>query len=508
MESAFRNFVRRFSRVLGIACILGYPALASEAPRNIVLILADDLGYGDLSSYGARHYRTPNIDRLAIEGRHFTDAHSPHPVCTPTRYSLMTGRYSWRTWAGSANVWSDDPLLIEEGRYTLPMLLRSSGYTTGIVGKWHLGYGRPGSENWTEAGVDYNGEIKPGPLEVGFDYYFGIPHVGQQPHVFIEDHRVVGLRPESPLRLHRDDRWANRTSYLERFGFPPRHHFTGGQGALYDHRELAIRLTERAEGWIRDNAGKPFFLYFAHRNTHGPIIPNERFRGKSGIGTYGDFVLELDWSVGQILDTLDALGLAEDTLVLFSSDNGAVVRDGGTGPGSGRHRVNGSLRGQKTEAYEGGQRVPLLARWPAAIKAGSQSDALVALTDMLATCSELLGTELPDGAGPDSFSFLGALLDRDPQSPARASLVHNSYRGGFGVREGDWKLLLFQGGGGRPVGGGGWNPFDYDRAEPYGQLYNLNLDLGERRNLYTDEPKRVARMAQTLKRIRASGGSR
>lgn len=497
------SVVRRFARILLPAALACLPAWSADAPRNIVLILADDLGYGDLSSYGAKHYQTPNIDRLATEGRRFTDAHSPHPVCTPTRYGLMTGRYSWRTWAGSANVWSDDPLLIEENRFTLPMLLKAAGYATAIVGKWHLGFGRPDGENWTEAGVDYNGAIAPGPLEVGFDYFFGIPHVGQQPHVFIENHRVVGLRKESPLQLLRDERWLNRTSYLERFGFPPRHYFVGGRGALYDHRELAVELTRQAERWIRDQAGERFFLYFAHRNTHGPITPNQRFLGQSGIGTYGDFVLELDWSVGRILDALDELGLTEDTLVLFSSDNGAVVRADASG-----HRVNGPLRGQKTEAYEGGQRVPLLARWPSAIAAGTQSRELVALTDMLATFAELLGRGLPDGAGPDSFSFLGSLLDQPPGRPARTSLVHNSYRGGFGIREGIWKLLMFQGGGGRPVGGGGWNPFDYDREQPYGQLYNLDQDLGETRNLYADEPERVAGMVQLLKRIRTSGSSR
>ncbi len=476
-------------------------ALTAQEPKNIVLILADDLGFGDLSSYGATAYETPHIDRLAKEGRQFTDAHTPHPVCTPTRYGLMTGRYSWRTWAGTANVWSDDPLLIEEGRFTLPMLLKAAGYKTGIVGKWHLGYGRPGGENWTDAGVDYNSKIAPGPLEVGFDYYFGIPHVGQQPHVFIENHRVAGLTRESPLEMHRDDRWLSRISYLERFGFPPRHHFTGGVGALYDHKELALKLTEKAVSWIREQANEPFFLYFAHRNTHGPIIPNERFRGKSGVGTYGDFVLELDWSVGQVLNALDELGLANDTLVLFSSDNGAVYRDL---PG---HQVNGPLRGQKTEAYEGGQRVPLLARWPGHVEPGSKSDTLVALTDMFATFADLLGKTLPDGAGPDSFSFLGSLANRDQKLPARTSLVHNGYRGGFGIRAGDWKLLMFQGGGGRNVGGGAWNPFDYDRTIPYGQLYNLREDIGERRNRYADESERVAGMMRLLRTIRSAGGS-
>ncbi len=476
--------------------------LVAQQPRNIVLILADDLGYGDLSAYGATAYETPNIDRLANEGRLFTDAHSPHPVCTPTRYGLMTGRYSWRTWAGTANVWSDDPLLIEEGRYTLPMLLKDAGYKTGMVGKWHLGYGRPGGENWTDAGVDYNGKIAPGPLEVGFDYYFGIPHVGQQPHVFIENHRVAGLTKESPLRLHRDDRWTAKASYLERLGFPPRHYFTGGLGALYDHRELALQLTEKAVAWMRENSGEPFFLYFAHRNTHGPVIPNERFRDKSGIGPYGDFVLELDWSVGQVLNAIDGLGSGDETLVVFSSDNGAVHRNLPS------HRVNGPLRGQKTEAYEGGQRVPLLARWPGRIEPGSRSDSLVALTDMLATLAELLGESLPEGAGPDSYSFLGALLGRSQSTPVRASLVHNGYFGGYGIREGDWKLLMFQGGGGRSVSGGIWHPFQYDRTIPNGQLYNLIDDPSEARNLYLDEPERVERMTQLLKRIRRAGGSR
>ncbi len=476
-------------------------AFGADHPRNIVLILADDLGYGDLSSYGATHFRTPNIDRLAREGLRFTDAHSPHPVCTPTRYGLLTGRYSWRTWAGTSNVWSDDPLLIEEGRYTLPQLLREAGYATAIVGKWHLGFGRPGSEHWTEAGVDYNQRIAPGPLEVGFDYFFGIPHVGQQPHIFIENHRVVGLQPDSPLRLLRDRRWLGRLSYRERVAYPPRHQFLGGRGALYDHRELAVQLTRRAEDWLREHATEPFFLYFAHRNTHGPIIPHERFRGRSGIGPYGDFVLELDWSVGRILDALDDLGLADDTLVLFSSDNGGVVRD------AGGHRVNGPLRGQKTEAYEGGQRVPLLARWPGRVTAGAESSALVALTDTLATCAELLNRELPPGAGPDSFSFLGALLGRKPSRPVRTSLVHNGYHGGFAIREGAWKLLPFQGGGGRSAEGGRWNPFASDSSRPYGQLYNLDDDLGERRNLFTEEPERVARLTRLLKRIRTADGS-
>jgi arylsulfatase A-like enzyme len=492
------------TRLAGSVCAawlcLALAAAAAERP-NIVFILADDFGYGDLSSYGATKVHTPNIDRLAAEGRLFSDAHSPHPVCTPTRYSLMTGRYSWRTWAGTANVWSDDPLLIEEGRYTLPMLLHDAGYRTAIVGKWHLGFGRPGGENWDdETGVDYNKKIAPGPLEVGFDYYFGIPHVGQFPHIFIENHHVVGLRAESPLTLVRDDRWLRRTSYLERYGYPPRHAFKGGEGAIYEQGEVALELTRRAQAWLESNADEPFFLYFAHRNVHSPLEPNERFRGKSEIGVYGDFILELDWSVGKILETLDQLGVSKDTLVFFSSDNGAVQMGHQPAPivDYNGHRANGPLRGQKTEAYEGGQRVPLLARWPGHIPAGSRSHALVALTDTIATLAELLDRKLPAGAAPDSFSYLPALLDRAPTGPVRKLLVHDSYRGGFGIREGDWKLLMIQG------GGIGWNPYDFDRNQPYGQLYNLASDPAEQTNLYAQRPDLVERLSKLLREVRTA----
>ena len=484
-------------------------ALLAERKPNIVFILADDLGYGDLSSYGATLIETPNIDRLAIEGRKFIDAHSPHPVCTPTRYSLMTGRYSWRTWAKTANVWSTDPMLINDDQYTLPKLLGDAGYQTALVGKWHLSYGRPGSPGWDDVkGIDYNGKIAPGPLEAGFDYYFGVPHVGQQPHVFIENHHVLGLTAESPLELVMDDRWLHRTSYLERHMYPPRHHFDGGESAKYRQEDVALKLTEKAVDWLNQSARDketPFFLYFAHRNVHGPLAPHERFVGKSEIGVYGDFLLELDWSVGQILDTLDELGIAENTLVFFSSDNGAVQR--GHQPtvyvNHNGHMANGPLRGQKTESLEGGHRVPLLARWPGRIPEGTTSDALVALTDTMATLAELTRREIPDDAAPDSFSFLGALLDQEPTEAPRRALVHESYRGGYGIRVDDWKLLMIQGGGGI-----GWRPFDNDRNQPNGQLYNLKEDLKELNNLYGSQPERVSQMTELLRKIRTSPSSR
>lgn len=481
---------------------------SAEKP-NIVFILADDLGYGDLSCYGASKVKTPNIDRLAREGRTFSDAHSPHSVCCPTRYSLMTGRYSWRTWAKTANVWSTDPMLIEDDQHTLPKLLKESGYETALIGKWHLGYGRPGAPGWDDVrGIDYNGKIAPGPLEAGFDYYFGVPHVGQEPHVFIENHHVVGLTPDSPLELVMDDRWRHRPSYLERHMYPPRHHFDGGKGAVYRQQDVALKLTEKSLEWLKQSAkneDKPFFLYFAHRNVHGPYAPNERFVGKSEIGVYGDFLLELDWSVGQILDTLDTLNLTNNTLVFFSSDNGGVQM--GHKPASfvnhNGHMTNGALRGQKTESLEGGHRVPLLARWPGRIKAGSSSAALVALTDTMATLAELLESELPEGAGPDSISYLGTLLDREPKEPIRRVLVHDNYRGGYGIRVDDWKLLMIQGGGGI-----GWSPWDNDRSKPNGQLYNLREDIKELDNRYEHQPERVAEMVERLRAIRISPSSK
>lgn len=495
---------------LGQLLLLSSVSLLATAKPNIVFILADDLGYGDLSSYGAIKVRTPNIDRLATEGQKFTDAHSPHSVCTPSRYSLITGRYSWRTWAKTANVWSTDPMLIDDGQYTLPKLLSYAGYRTALVGKWHLGYGRSGASGWDGVkGVDYNGKIAPGPLEAGFDYYFGIPHVGQEPHIFIENHHVVGLRPDSPLELVLDDRWLHQASYLDRHMYPPRHHFEGGDGAKYKQQDVAFKLTDKAVGWLtqrtKEDGNDPFFLYFAHRNVHGPYAPHERFVGKSEIGVYGDFLLELDWSVGRILDTLDELGLTDDTLVFFSSDNGGVQM--GHKPvdfvNHNGHMTNGPLRGQKTESLEGGHRIPLLARWPGHIEAGSTSDTLVALTDIMATLAELTGHELGDDEGPDSCSFLGALLNQESTQPARRILVHENYRGGYGIRVDNWKLLMIQGGGGI-----GWSPFDNDHSKPNGQLYNLKEDLKELNNLYAKNPERVIEMAYLLREIRNTPSSR
>jgi len=483
---------------------------------NIVFILADDLGYGDLSSFGATKVNTPNIDRLANEGMKFINAYSPHSVCTPTRYSLMTGRYAWRTWNGHITVWSNDPLLIDTSRVTLPKVLKKAGYQTAIIGKWHLGFGSPDTPGWDPVkGPDYNRPLKPGPLEVGFDYFYGIPHVGQKPHVYIENHDVVGLAEGDSMEIVLDERWTDRAAYQERIGVP-RHQFAGNESARYEHGDLAIHLTEKAVDYIEQEHEEPFFLYFAHRNVHGPLTPNEKFKGTSEIGVYGDFINELDWSVGEILDALDRQGLTENTIIFLSSDNGGVKNyldsrrvdfDG--------HYINGPFFGQKTEAYEGGIHVPLLVRWPGTIEPGTQSDHFVALTDVFATMSEFTGYEMPWNAGEDSYSFLHALQGSEPTGTVRDHVVVDATSGLMGIRKGPWKLITGQGGGGVHwdaennfrILTHAWN-FPEDLEGPPGQLYNLEEDIGESNNLYYQYPEKVVELRSMLREIKYSGRSR
>ena len=496
-----------FAYAVVTACLSGQAVRAIDKP-NVVVILADDLGYGDLSCQGATKVHTPNIDRLAVEGRRFTDAHSPASVCTPTRYNLLTGRYAWRTWNSSGTVWANDPMLIDPDRFTLADLMKRQGYRTACLGKWHLGFGSPEMSGWDDVlGPDYNGPLRPGPLDVGFDYFWGIPHVGQLPHVIIENDRVLGLEADDPIRMLPDKRPGFEKNYLERprLGLAAALGVSGGKAARYEHENLAIMLTDRAVRWIREQSSEqPFFLYLAHRNIHGPLRPNPRFRGKSEIGVYGDFLLELDWSVGEVLNTLDEQGLADNTLVIFTSDNGAIqtyreIVDSAEIQG---HKINGLLRGQKTDAYEGGCRVPLLARWPGRIPPGTNSDALVALTDLLATFADYFEVSLPENAGEDSFSFLGAMLGHKPRQVVREALVTDSFRAVMAIRRGDWKLILSQNGGGVAT-----HDLPVDPEKPVAQLYELDRDVGESTNLYEKYPDRVRSLTELLATYQKTGRS-
>ena len=484
---------------------------------NIVFILADDLGYGDLGCFGATKVQTPRIDRLASEGVSFTNAYSPHSVCTPTRYSLMTGRYAWRTWNGHETVWANDPMLIDSSRTTLPEILKSAGYRTAIIGKWHLGFGSPNSPGWDDQeGPDYNLELNPGPLEAGFDYFYGIPHVGQQPHMFIENHHVVGLDPDEPMEIILDERYTDRASYVNRDNMPPAHKFKGYGSARYEHEDVAVILTDKAVKWIEAESNEPFFLYFAHRNIHTPLKPNDRFANSSEIGKYGDFIHELDWSVGEILDALDRMGLTDNTIVFLASDNGGVkdYQDSKIIEIIG-HRPNGPFFGQKTECYEGGVHIPFIVKWPGVVQKNSKSEKLVALTDTYATIAELLNHPLLWNEGEDSFSYLSELQGTLSDQPERQCVVTDSKCGLFAIRKGDWKFITGQGG-----GGAHWNEDEHvrivthkwnykdDADNPPGQLYNLRIDPGETNNLYYSHPEKVAELRDKLREIQYSGRSR
>lgn len=498
------SFFRKVSLLLAPLAVFHAANATKPVRPNIIVILADDLGYGDLGCYGATKVKTPNIDRLASEGMRFTNAHSPSSVCTPSRYNLMTGRYCWRTWVGHGCIWANDPLVIEETRMTIASLLRSMGYATGCIGKWHLGFGKPGTPGWDDLlGPDFNGELRPGPLDVGFDYFYGMPAVGQDPNIFIEGRRVVNLSPNDPIRFISDTRSEYRVDYLKRPHTTPTNlQMVSGKSAEYQFDDAALLLTKKAIDFIEKQREKPFFLYFAHRNIHDPLRPNARFKGTSKIGVYGDFINELDWSVGEVLATLDRLKLTDNTVVIFSSDNGGVQAykriDHAEIQG---HRINGPLRGQKTEVYEGGQRVPFIVRWPGHVASGRKSAVLVANTDLLATFAELVDYKMPRDAGEDSFSFLSTLLGKSYSQPARKSLVTDSMMGIFAVQEGPWKLIVGQ-------GGGGFYPQDKSRpqppstTEPAGQLYNLADDLGETKNLYAEKPNIVKHLTALLEKIR------
>ncbi len=469
---------------------------------NIVFIMADDLGYGDLSCYGAEKVQTPIIDSLARDGVLFTDAHAPAAVCTPTRYGILTGRYCWRTQLKVDCLFGHDPLLIEEGRMTVASLLKSTGYTTACIGKWHLGFGRDYP--------DWNGELKPGPLEVGFDYYFGVPVTNAQaPYVYVENHRVVGLDAKDPIRLGED----SKTNLMY-----------GGTKARYKADELALTTTAKAVSFIERSKDRPFFLYFTPSNVHGPYTPNARFRGTSSCGVYCDFIRELDWSVSEVLSALERSGVADNTLVIFTSDNGGLYSRQAYDMG---HRVNADLLGQKTDAWEGGHRVPFVARWPKRIKAGSRSDELICLVDFMATAAAVAGADLPRDAGPDSFNILPALLGNAGGKPARGgAVILASYSGMLAVREGDWMLILGRGSGGttteyfkhygmrleelgrKTTGWAVKGMGEPDPSLPRGQLYNLAKDRGQAINVYKDHPEIVQRLTGLLIEYRAHGRSR
>lgn len=462
-------------------------SLAQDLP-NVVIILADDMGQGDPRAYNPdSRVPTPHLDRLAAEGCRLTDAHSPSSVCTPTRYGVLTGRYCWRGRMKKGVGNGRSPLLIEKGRTTIAALLKARGYRTSCVGKWHLGLG-------SGKRTDYDAPLKPGPLEVGFDHFFGIPaSLDMAPYCFVEDHRptapFTGTTPGSKQARQGGGGFWRKGQMAEGFR----------------HVDVQPKLIERAVKIIdaQSKSEKPFFLYLPLAAPHTPWLPTKPFSGKAeGAGIYGDFVHMVDHGVGEVLAALDRNGVTKNTLIVFTSDNGAHWT-----PGDKKkfpHRANGARRGQKADIWEGGHRVPFIARWPARIPKGRVSDQLACLTDFFATVAGIVGVELPNDAAEDSYDLLPALTGAAPRSATRTSVIHHSVSGRFSLRDGDWKLIEGLGSGGfsnprnvKPKPGG-----------PKGQLYNLAADPAEAKNLWLDDPERVARMMTKLQGIKDAGRSR
>ncbi len=481
-------------------------ALAAERPPNIVVILADDVGYGDVSCYGATRVHTPNIDRIAQDGLRFTSGYCSASVCTPTRFSMLTGRYAFRQ-PGTGIAPPNATALIQPGTVTLASLLHDAGYATAIIGKWHLGLGSGQQPDW-------NGELNPGPLEIGFDYCFMFPTTNDRvPSVYVENHRVVNLDPADPITVSntnpdgqpdgialRDQLrmdWShghNNTVHngIGRIGF-----MSGGKAALWRDEDLADKWVEKSTAWIAQHKDKPFLLVLTPHDVHVPRMPNERFQGATPMGYRGDAIAELDWTVGQILDELDRQGLTDNTLVIFSSDNGPVLDDGykdGAIEMLGDHKPAGPFRGGKTTVYEGGTRVPLLVRWPGHVQPGV-SDQMVCTIDLPASLGALVGTTtLPDGACPDSFNVLGALLG-EPGAVGRDHLVQqdNSGKFHFGLRVGDWKLVVHH---------------KTAKSQEAVELYNLADDPGETHDMAAEHPERVQKLNTLLNQIMAGTGTR
>jgi len=476
---------------------------------NIVIIYADDLGYGDVSSYGAQRVTTPNMDRLAVEGLRFTDAYAAAATCTPSRYALLTGEYAWRR-EGTGIARGDAPLIIEPGRTTVPALLGRAGYTSGVVGKWHLGLG--------EGRPDWNGTLAPGPLEVGFDYAFLIPATGDRvPTVYVENHHVVGLDPDDPIVVSFDEEVGDDPTgftHPDMLKVPadPQHSQTivngisrigsmsGGNAARWVDEDMADVIAGKAVSFIEENQERPFFLFFSLHDIHVPRVPHPRFIGTTDMGPRGDAIVQVDWCVGQVLETLDRLNLEENTLVVFTSDNGPVLNDGYMDEAVervGDHRMAGPLRGGKYSSFEGGTRVPFLVRWPARVRPG-ESSALFSQVDFLASFAALTGQQLAASDGPDSYDLLDTLMGLS--EVGRPHLIQQASGQYVSIRKGSWKYIA-PSQGSRTISS---KNIESGR-DPEPQLYRLDDDIGESNNVAGERPDMVDEMQALLDMIHQTG---
>ncbi len=484
--------MKRILLLLVISLLSGGQASTADAP-NIIIILADDVGWGDAGCYGATKVKTPHIDRLAREGVRFENGYASAAVCTPTRYSLITGQYSWRNHAEGLNrgvARGDAPLLIPTTMTTAPGLLQKAGYRTAIIGKWHLGFGL--------SKPDFNAEVLPGPLEVGFHEYFGIPATNDRiPTVFMRGHRVLGLDPNDPIQYSYNEPEAKSLGLSpwaagrNRIGWAK-----GGKSAWWKDTEIAEIHTRECLQFIERNKAQKFFLLFTPHNVHAPAIPGTKFQGTSGISPRADMLQELDANIGELLDTLDHLGLANDTLIMFSSDNGAYVND------ESGHRPTGPYRGKKSQLWEGGTRVPFIVRWPARIQPGVSQD-IASTLDMPATICAAASVPIPKDALPDSFDLLPALLGQK-DAPERDHLILMSGNGDLALRTSQWKYIPDLAVADGWYAGKKQNP----SAPARPGLYDLTKDPGETTNLQADRPEVVSELQALLTKAQSTARTR
>ena len=486
------------------SCLIGEYSIAAETPPNIVILYADDLGYGDVQCYnpGRGRIPTPHIDTLASEGMRFTDGHSSSGVCSPSRYTLLTGRYHWRTRLqnGIVGLWEEP--LIATNRATIGTLTKQHGYNTACIGKWHLGWDWPIPEDraalfkerpkgeatpteaqqavWKEV---FSQTIGGGPLACGFDSYFGTDIPNWPPFCFIENKHTVGIPSEFlPADLLKNNQASNQGPALKGWTLEP----------------ILPALGDRAVRFLSESAPKPepFLLYLPFTSPHTPLTVNEEWKGKSGLGPYADFVMETDAVIGRVLEALQKSGEADNTLVILTADNGCAPYIGVSELEQAGHFPSGPLRGYKADAWEGGHRVPFIVRWPGTVKADSVCDQLVHQADLMATFAEILGTALPENAGEDSFSLLPLL--KGGNEPVRANAVSASIGGTPAIRQGSWKYIPAPGSGGWGKGG--------DQSQPV-QLYDLSSDLAESKNLAASEAAKLAEMQTLLEKLITDGRS-
>lgn len=501
--------MKTFRSTISLIIVLTIAGCAKEQSQlpNIVIIYADDMGYGDLNCQNpASKIPTPNLDQLASEGMRFTDAHSSSGICSPSRFALLTGNYHWRRQHGIVGPFGEP--FFKDSDITLPQVLKDRGYTTACIGKWHLGWdwefkNEPSGEveQWgairkvyLPEDIDWSLPVAGGPLDRGFDYYFGDGTINFPPYAWVENDRIIEVPSEVMM--------------LDNIGFETKEGAwefrPGPRLAGWDPYLVLPALSEKSVEWISmQNQDQPFFLYFALPSPHAPIIPNDEFDGKSGAGAYGDFVFQSDWVVGQVLNALKEKGLEDNTIVIFSSDNGPESYAWKRAENF-DHFSMGDFRGLKRDVWEGGHHVPFLIKWPGEIEAGSVSDEVISQIDLMATLTEIAGAELPDHAAPDSYNILPVIKGDEYSSPLREATVHNTYDNIWGIRKGDWLYIN------SPTGGHRVPPDSFRELKGYigfnteGLLFNMKVDPEQQDNLYDEYPEKIQELDTLLQAYRSS----